>query len=167
MAYAMKVSGCVACFPNLCNSWPKQDTCQEKEDVAYLDNSLTSLSWLQNIRIHDLISPPDAVPSVSPPPDTRNTASSHSPPSRGKFSRSSFGTSLSPIRKCLLQSADFKRHPRVYRTNPDKPPYSYSTLIYLAIQENKTGRITLNEIYRWIKEHFKFYRCSESAGWQV
>lgn len=136
----------------------------KSEDVPLLDSSLTSLSWLQNLRVHDLV-----IASVSPSPDKHSAShytSSHlqsSPPHR---STRNIGISLSPIKKCLLQSANFRRHPRKYRSIPDKPPFSYSTLIYLAIQQSKTAKVTLNEIYRWIKENFKFYRCAE-PGWQV
>ena len=147
---------------------------QEKnEDMSLLDSSLTSLSWLQNLRVHDLISPPDAYISVSPSPDNQISSHCssglHSSPLRGesgRWSRNSIGISLSPIKKCLLQSADFKRQPKKYRSNSMKPPFSYSTLIYLAIQQSKIGKVTLNEIYRWIKENFKFYRGVE-GGWQV
>ena len=131
------------------------------EDVSLLDSSLTSLSWLQNLRVHDLISPAPAMTTLSPPLNSCYPQSS--PPCR---STRNIGVSLSPIKKCLLQSADFRRHPKKYRSSCDKPPFSYSTLIYLAIQQSKSGKSTLNEIYRWIKENFKFYRCSE-PGWQV
>lgn len=128
------------------------------EDVSLLDSSLTSLSWLQNLRVHDLISPAAAMGACSPDECSPNSRSS--PSDRG------IGFSLSPIKKCLLQSADFRKNPKKFRSNSDKPPFSYCTLIYLAIQQNKTGKVTLNEIYRWIKENFKYYRNTE-PGWQV
>ncbi len=134
----------------------------KSEDVALLDSSLTSLSWLQNLRVHDLISPANVMTTLSPPVTSCYTQSS--PPCRSTCNN--IGVSLSPIKKCLLQSADFRRHPKKYRSNCDKPPFSYSTLIYLAIQQSKSGMATLNEIYRWIKENFKFYRTAE-PGWQV
>ncbi len=130
-----------------------------KDEVSMLDSSLTSLSWLQNLRVHDLISPPSLVGSVSPD----HLSSS---PQNNNYCRTAYGISLSPIKKCLLQSADFKRHPRKYSSNRDKPPYSYSTLLYLAIVQSKSGKATLNEIYRWIKDNFLYYRYAD-AGWQV
>lgn len=133
--------------------------------MTVLDNSLTSLGWLQNLRVHDLISP---VMSVSPSPDKiaarHSTAKMQTPPSQSCQHHT--GISLSPLRKCILQSADFRKHPKKYRTTADKPPFSYSTLILLAIQESKTGRITLTEIYRWVKDNFKYYRFAE-PGWQA
>lgn len=132
---------------------------RKTEDVSLLDSSLTSLSWLQNLKVHDLLCPADMLASSSP---EHCTSSLHSL----SPIRNNIGISLSPVKKCLLQSADFRRHPKKYQSNYEKPPFSYSTLIYLAIQQSKNGRVTLNEIYHWIKDNFKFYGSAE-PGWQV
>ncbi|KAI8376081.1 uncharacterized protein BYT42DRAFT_546807 [Radiomyces spectabilis] len=47
----------------------------------------------------------------------------------------------------------------------EKPPYSYATLIAHAILSSKDGRLTLNDIYRWIAEHYPFYVLGQ-GGWQ-
>ncbi|KAI9741898.1 MAG: hypothetical protein M1834_000287 [Cirrosporium novae-zelandiae] len=46
-----------------------------------------------------------------------------------------------------------------------KPPYSYATLIGMAILRAPNRRLTLAQIYKWISDTFKYYRNSE-AGWQ-
>ncbi|MCJ1361528.1 hypothetical protein MMC16_000628 [Acarospora aff. strigata] len=46
-----------------------------------------------------------------------------------------------------------------------KPPYSYATLIGMAILRAPNRRLTLASIYRWISDTFAYYRVSE-AGWQ-
>lgn len=130
-----------------------------------LDSSLTSLSWLQNLRVHDLISPPSLVTDIFPSPE-KCLPSSPQGREGNRCGRNSYGISLSPIKKCLLQSADFKRHPRKYSNSSEKPPFSYSTLLYLAIIQSKTGKVTLNEIYRWVKDNFQYYKYAE-ASWQV
>lgn len=140
-----------------------------------LDNSLTSLSWLQNLKVPDLVSPEVGVP-LPPSPCSENdlstcdTSSSISrspePTERCQSKDSHVGIALSPIRKCLLQSTEFKRAPKKYRNDPEKPPFAYSTIIYLAIQQSKSEKVTLNEIYRWVKENFKYFRQAE-PGWQV
>ena len=144
------------------------------EDQSMLDSSLTSLSWLQNLKVPDLVSPGVAVP-LPPSPNSEDDFStsetgssiSRSPEiERHQTKDSKIGIALSPIRKCLLQSAEFKRAPKKYRGDPDKPPFAYSTIIYLAIQHSKTEKVTLNEIYRWVKENFKYFRQAE-PGWQV
>ena len=46
-----------------------------------------------------------------------------------------------------------------------KPSHSYATLIAMAILRASNRRLTLAQIYKWISDHFKFYRASET-GWQ-
>jgi forkhead transcription factor HCM1 len=46
-----------------------------------------------------------------------------------------------------------------------KPPYSYATLIGMAILRAPNRRLTLAQIYKWIQDSFSFYRTAE-AGWQ-
>ena len=47
----------------------------------------------------------------------------------------------------------------------NKPPYSYATLIGMAILRAPGRRLTLAQIYKWISETFAYYRNSDS-GWQ-
>ncbi|KAK9464828.1 fork head domain-containing protein [Lipomyces arxii] len=47
----------------------------------------------------------------------------------------------------------------------EKPPYSYATLIGMAILRAPARRLTLAQIYSWIMESFKYYRMCD-AGWQ-
>lgn len=46
-----------------------------------------------------------------------------------------------------------------------KPPYSYATLICMAMKANK-NKMTLNSIYKWIKENFVYYQNADPS-WQV
>ncbi|ODV90458.1 hypothetical protein CANCADRAFT_106698 [Tortispora caseinolytica NRRL Y-17796] len=46
-----------------------------------------------------------------------------------------------------------------------KPPYSYATLIGMAILQSPSKRLTLAQIYKWIYESYAYYRKSDS-GWQ-
>ena len=127
---------------------------------SLLNCSLTSLSWLPNLEISGLISSSSL---TGVPPSTDILLSSSSPKRKGNNSCSEL---LSPVKKCLVQSADFKSHPTKYSNSSEKPPFSYSTLLYLAIQQSKSGDLTLNEIYHWIKSSFNYYQYAES-GWQV
>ncbi|KAI9790391.1 MAG: hypothetical protein M1816_005209 [Peltula sp. TS41687] len=47
----------------------------------------------------------------------------------------------------------------------NKPPYSYATLIGMALLRAPNRRLTLAQIYKWISDSFLFYRTSD-AGWQ-
>lgn len=46
-----------------------------------------------------------------------------------------------------------------------KPPYSYATLICMAMKANK-NKMTLSSIYKWIRENFLYYRNADPS-WQV
>lgn len=53
-----------------------------------------------------------------------------------------------------------------YQTNHlIKPPFSYSELISMAIMESEFKMLTLSSIYRWISEHFPYYRNTRIC-WQ-
>ncbi|XP_016120971.1 forkhead box protein I1c-like, partial [Sinocyclocheilus grahami] len=46
-----------------------------------------------------------------------------------------------------------------------RPPYSYSALIAMAIQNAQDKKLTLSQIYQYVAESFPFYKKSK-AGWQ-
>lgn len=46
-----------------------------------------------------------------------------------------------------------------------RPPYSYSALIAMAIQNTQDKKLTLSQIYQYVADNFPFYKKSK-AGWQ-
>ncbi|XP_061690169.1 forkhead box protein N2 [Syngnathoides biaculeatus] len=46
-----------------------------------------------------------------------------------------------------------------------KPPYSFSSLIFMAIEESADKRLPVKDIYGWIVDKFPYYRMA-SAGWR-
>ena len=47
-----------------------------------------------------------------------------------------------------------------------KPPYSYASLIRLAILNSPNQKATLSDIYRWIQDKFIYYKNQVNLGWK-
>ena len=47
----------------------------------------------------------------------------------------------------------------------EKPPHCYATLIYMAIRAANKDKITLGEIYSFVKDNFSYYRHNDN-GWK-
>lgn len=46
-----------------------------------------------------------------------------------------------------------------------KPPYSFSSLIFMAIEDSPHKRLPVKEIYNWIVNNFPYYRTA-TGGWR-
>lgn len=53
--------------------------------------------------------------------------------------------------------------PLIHTTN--KPPYSFSCLIFMAIEDSEQKALPVKEIYAWILEHFPYFR-NAPTGWK-
>ena len=143
------------------------------------DSSLTSLGWLQNLKVPDLFSPEVRVMLHPPSPcsedgcsswETVSSSSTYSPPAGNNDPLLCAGgnapRSPSPLRQCLLHSTEFRSAPKRYRSDSTKPHFPHTSLVYLALQHSRSGKASFYEICRWIKTNFKFFKESE-PGWQV
>ena len=156
-----------------------------------LDDSLTSLNWLQNLNIMKMAAP---TPPASPVPLSGDlTLSPYTPQTQvnpnailnmgnvkikqepGLVTSSHQHISGSNMLRINGQYVDVA--PPIasnplndkidYKTNPYvKPPYSYATLICMAMKETKKNKITLAGIYSWITDNFMYYRHADPS-WQV
>ncbi|KAI8338887.1 hypothetical protein BC941DRAFT_350427, partial [Chlamydoabsidia padenii] len=54
---------------------------------------------------------------------------------------------------------------RVEKNTQGKPPYSYATLIRYAIENSPAQKLTLNDIYGWVLDHYSYYKTAGS-GWK-
>ncbi|XP_043283023.1 forkhead box protein J1-B-like [Venturia canescens] len=117
----------------------------ECDDNFGVEAELTSLSWLQSLDITSASSLPTPPCSPSPPPVLRRA-----------------NKKMSPLLKAEL---DLAENAEKYQRNPDaKPPFSYATLICLAMRANN-NKLTLSNIYAWIRENFMYYKHADPA-WQ-
>lgn len=64
------------------------------------------------------------------------------------------------------QKSEEKKTRRSFE-GPDKPPYSYSQLIRLAIENTEEKKSTLADIYAYIRHNFQFYRENRNTSWKV
>jgi hypothetical protein len=115
------------------------------------ETDLTNLNWLQNItNIMAMPTLPLAPVSPKPPPKpiVKNVR-------------------LNKLKQTIMRcQEDFMEHVEEYQSNTEKkPPYSYCTLICLAMRYN-ANKMTLSAIYNWIRENFKYYRNADPS-WQV
>ncbi|XP_026469657.1 forkhead box protein J1.2-like [Ctenocephalides felis] len=125
---------------------------EEESDDDHCD--LTCLSWLQNIT--NIM----AVPALPTPPDSPNhqNISPRNGPERTTRSMKLHQS----ITRC---HEEFKRNQEMYSIRTSvKPPFSYATMICMAMRENG-NKMTLSEIYAWIKENFAYYRMADPS-WQ-
>jgi len=74
--------------------------------------------------------------------------------------QSGFGSDINWL---TLGQADQMNQAEIYKLV--RPPYSYSALIAMAIQNSPEKKLTLAQIYQYVAENFPFYKKSR-AGWQ-
>lgn len=77
----------------------------------------------------------------------------------------------------LSNSANFNlpvpgrsKHPNHVPYDPflhknSKPPYSFSCLIFMAIEDCPVKALPVKEVYAWILEHFPYFR-NAPTGWK-
>ncbi|XP_071620465.1 forkhead box protein J1 [Heliangelus exortis] len=142
-----------------------------------LDDSLTSLMWLKDFSVRDtnMAKPPwisgspdpldcQMIPSFAAPcsplaADPACMGMPHTPckPISSSTSRTAHHTV--PMYPQLAEDIDYKTNPHI------KPPYSYATLICMAMEASEKPKITLSAIYKWITDNFCYFRHADPT-WQ-
>lgn len=140
-----------------------------------LDDSLTSLQWLQDFSILDATVPqrphqahlfghqPQGSDAPASPlagdPASMGMPLTPGKPTAAAYSRLQAGSCIGARGHCH-DEVDYKTNAHI------KPPYSYATLICMAMQASKKSKITLACIYKWITDNFCYYRYADPT-WQV
>ncbi|KOX72441.1 Forkhead box protein N3, partial [Melipona quadrifasciata] len=80
-------------------------------------------------------------------------------------------TSLSWLhQQNLLKVSNRNKHPTHIPYDPhlhrnSKPPYSFSCLIFMAIEDSPVKALPVKEVYAWILDHFPYFR-NAPTGWK-
>ncbi|KAF3699681.1 Forkhead box protein J1-A [Channa argus] len=139
-----------------------------------LDDSLTSLQWLQEFSILGANVPQQ---DHQQPHLFGQQLGSEAPASPLAGDLASIGMPLTPGKPTAAAYSRMQSLPGIvahghcpdevdYKTNPHiKPPYSYAALICMAMQASKKTKITLSCIYKWITDNFCYYRHADHT-WQ-
>ncbi|KAM6965553.1 forkhead box protein N3-like [Aplochiton taeniatus] len=128
------------------------------------DEELTSLSWLHESTdllnsfshsglrsVSPLQQDPDGHGSARAPRSPSSSSASPEPCGGGGGGGGAGGDGASPYD--LAAGAN------------RKPPYSFSCLIFMAIEDAPSKRLPVKDIYGWILEHFPYF-ASAPTGWK-
>lgn len=111
------------------------------------DEELTNLNWLhENLLQNFTLGGPEAQASGGPLFDIEGDYKS----SQGASSSSSPSSHVRGRERDSLKS---------------KPPFSFSLLIYMAIEQSPSKSLPVKEIYGWILEHFPYF-SNAPTGWK-
>ncbi|XP_074530570.1 uncharacterized protein LOC141793654 [Halichoeres trimaculatus] len=72
---------------------------------------------------------------------------------------------LQPLPKISLPQLESSQPSLPLPPAPSKPPYSFSSLIFMAIEDSPDKRLPVKDIYDWIVNNFPFYRTA-TGGWR-
>lgn len=78
-------------------------------------------------------------------------------------------SSVNSIPNCT-SNQKYNKHPHNIPYDPlvhtnNKPPYSFSCLIFMAIEDSIQKALPVKEIYAWILQHFPYFK-NAPTGWK-
>ncbi|KAM6297493.1 forkhead box protein J1 [Aegotheles albertisi] len=157
--------------------WPNDNGKGSMRPSTSLDDSLTSLMWLKDFSVRDAnIAKPPWCYSSPDPLDCHRIPSFAAPCSPLAADPACMGVPHTPCKPISSSTSTTVHHtvatyPQLgedidYKTNPHvKPPYSYATLICMAMEASQKPKITLSAIYKWITDNFCYFRHADPT-WQ-
>ncbi len=119
----------------------------DKGPIEEEDEELTSLAWLQDS---------DLLKNIRAGEDSLCTSPTDELKENGDIKQENGGYSNS--------------HPPNVPYNPQKhinskPPYSFSCLIFMAIEDSPLKKLPVKDIYNWILTHFPYFQ-NAPTGWK-
>ncbi|CAH2005214.1 unnamed protein product [Acanthoscelides obtectus] len=89
--------------------------------------------------------------------------------SSGQNAPSAMTSSYQPIQSQSSQQR-YNKHPHNVTYDPqihtsNKPPYSFSCLIFMAIEDSVQKALPVKDIYAWILDHFPYFK-NAPTGWK-
>uniref|UniRef100_A0A182M8D7 Fork-head domain-containing protein n=1 Tax=Anopheles culicifacies TaxID=139723 RepID=A0A182M8D7_9DIPT len=108
-----------------------------------------------------IATPPPQQQPLPPPPSTSSSASLSMPASPQGHSSSVSPSKLAPPKA---------KHPTNVPYDPlvhvnSKPPFSFSSLIFMAIENSQQKALPVKEIYAWIVHQFPYFKTAPT-GWK-
>lgn len=137
----------------------EEDSCSDADDA---DDELTSLAWLQDSNLLKNINPADRSLCTSPTSDEGSGSGSSQKENINFFDDTSDDAVGGGGYGCP--------HPPNVPYDPQKhvnskPPYSFSCLIFMAIEDSPHKRLPVKEIYNWIVANYPYFQ-NAPTGWK-
>ncbi|KAJ8299135.1 hypothetical protein KUTeg_023195 [Tegillarca granosa] len=121
-----------------------QDSAATTEKES-LDDSLTNMQWLRGIKL-------------------KKNEKEEKPESSSSKSKDK-DISSNSIQWRYLSPADIKKISQECGKNK-RPPFSYMSLIQMALNSTEEKKMTLREICKWIETTFMYYKSTAKPGWK-
>ena len=93
----------------------------------------------------------------------QESVKSHYSTSQNNQTKISLNNNNLPVSNRNKHPTHIPYDPHLHRNS--KPPYSFSCLIFMAIEDSPVKALPVKEVYAWILDHFPYFR-NAPTGWK-
>ncbi|XP_061869201.1 forkhead box protein J1-B-like [Colius striatus] len=136
------------------------------------DDNLTSLLWLKDFSLANTSLAKSSCCLGGPDPPSSQRCSTLAAPCSALAAEPACGAlSHSPCQPISSSASRTVLSPELaqdtgHRSNPSvRPPYTYASLICMAMEASQKPSISLSDIYKWIRDNFSYFRHADPS-WQ-